>query len=220
MPLVATAGVKVTNEHLSCLPRKGAILLHSLASSAVEEGFQSAIVFDKRTRVPASLGLPEITDAEDLTCFIQVSPCYQHFVKYRDAADDSKIVLTVQNYLDIYAFFNFKWPSVASKLLAYASDMRAGTDWVQLTKNLSFLSNGTCNYSATLGDDLILTASVDSRTAQSSGGDFTFVVAVAKNDRVLKLPLGTVTKMFGDIQGYKHIEKMYLTAVRTLAVSV
>lgn len=219
MPLAISTSIKVTNEHLACLPGKGAVLLHGLASSAVEEGFQAIIIFDKSVKIPPSLGLPDARDLTHSTCFLQVSPCFQHVVKYCDTPEDRKMAISVQNYLDLYAFFHSYWPKVTSQLLALGNDMRSGTDWVQLSKNLSFLSNGTCNYSATVGKDLTFTASLDSKTAKNCS-DFTFVVSISKKDKVLRLPLATVTKLFGDIHGYKHIETMYLTAVQSPHPSV
>jgi len=198
----------ISNERLVNVPDLASPLCHQLASTAIDGGFQSIIIFAKKKRYSEMAGLPADSTFSDNTCFLQTTEPYQTFVKQRDAPRGHFLNVSVQNYLSMYSFFHAKWPLVCSKLMSNANAMIEGSGWISLATNLSFAEHGKSVYTCTLATDLHLEAIVYSREVSDKTKIF-LEVKISKGSLSMQLPLTTVTKLFSDASAYHAIQERY-----------
>jgi len=182
-------------------------------------GFQAMLIFDSAARLPDSYRVDPVI-VEDLSCHIQVCPPMDTFYKPSTVPDHFKMTMSIENYLDLFAFIHCKWPSVLAQMIKNASCMADGQEWVRIKPYLLFLNDGVCHYKALLGPDLIFSASIDSQnvvktsTPGKASKEFIVQVSIKKKDQILNLPLSTVSKLFSNTEAFQHIQTAYLMACK------
>lgn len=198
--------LRISNEQLSCQPDLDSLFCHQLQSTAKEFGFQALLLFEKcDAKCKETIGLPE--DFQSGGAYLQTCRPYGKFVRQVKAEPGCTITLTVENYLQLYAFFVIKWPLVLSQLTASSASMSSGTEWIRAGKNLKFLHHGQCVYSCNLGSDLRLAATAGSK--KNGTDDYEIGLVIFRGDFEMELPLSTVTKLFSDSQAYHFIFEQY-----------
>ena len=217
--------VRLSEESFSNTPSSGLALLHRMASTHNECGFQALLIFDSSARLPDSYRVDPVI-VEDLSCHLLVCSPMDTFYKPETVPDHFKMTMSIENYLDLYAFIHCKWPSVLAQMIKNASCMADGKEWVRIKPYLLFLNDGVCQYKALLGPDLIFFASIDSQnvvktsTPGKNCKDFIVQVSIQKGNQTFNLPLSTVSKLFSNTEAYQHIQSAYLMACKRKSPAV
>jgi len=224
IPFVLTPdNVHVSEECFSNTPSSSCVFLHRMLSTHNDCGFQALLVFDSTAHIPDGVSLAPMI-VEDLTCHLQVCPPMDTFYKAASVPDHLKMTISIENYLDLFAFIHCKWPNVLAQMIKNASSMAEGNNWVRIKPYLLFLNDGICHYKALLGPDLSFCASVNSQNIvnKGAGGKDEFIVQIniMKKDQTLNLPLSTISKLFSNIEAYQHIHTAYLMACQKKTPSV
>lgn len=186
------------------------VLVHELESSVNMHGFRAVIISQRaamhyfknpNTSIPAHLGIPQADHLSHLSgkVYIQIAHYNERFVAHADASN--KIIINVDEYLDLYNFFHHDWPKVVSKIKFNIRSMREGTQPIRLTNHLYFYNNGYTIYKTTLGQKLLFRARSDSQdkmmdrvTCWIKYAD----VTLPHSNSQLELPVNTLHDMFSD----------------------
>lgn len=143
-------------------PDAQSLLLHAVASSSEEEGFQAIICFHPRPHLPSHLGLPVLSSYED-KAFLQVSLENTPFMLQSQAPKTHAMQVTVTEYLILLQFVGHEWPRLQSKLNSQLLTMREGTDPVFMSGHLMFYNHGASHFRVSLSSRLTFRACVESR---------------------------------------------------------
>lgn len=142
------------------------LIVHSMPSSADDEGFQAILSFHARPNIPVHLGLPSLPSYEE-KAFLQVSPANTPFIFQTHVARTHAMLVTVTEYLILLQFVINDWPRLKSKLDSQLATMREATDPVYMSGHLMFYSHGSSHFRASLSSRLVFRASVDSHDPTS-----------------------------------------------------
>jgi len=148
-------------------PDAQSLMLHAVASSSEEEGFQSIICFHPRPHLPAHLGMPVLSNYED-KAFLQVGVENTPFHLQSQAPKSHSMQVTVTEYLIMLQFVGHEWPRLKSKLQSQLTTMREGTDPVFISGHLMFYNHGASHYRVSLSSRLTFRACVESRDPEQN----------------------------------------------------
>lgn len=200
--------LKLREEKLENVPLSTPVISHSLESSSNSGGLQCIAVLDPRQPFAACLGLPDHKTVAPNTCFLQVSEPLEMFKPQEKADPDKTLVLSFEDYLQLYAFFLQRWPVVCGKLMEQTGGMQDPEIWVSFADNLHFLGLGFCRYSARLGEDLRFKA--ETKVKEVKCNQLVFLEAsVGKGENSVVLPLDTAVKLFAKADGYHALRAIY-----------
>jgi len=203
----------LSQEILTNEPKHFYTVSHSIMADSCEGGLQCVVILDASKPFSSILGLPSHKETANLTCFLQVTPKYQAFWPHNDAQDKLKLVLTLEEYLNLYRFFACRWPVVCSKIVATSEGMLQPDLWIQFSDHLHFMDPGMARYSVTLGKDLVFSA----ECTPSESSQHNLKAFLSKKEKSIELPLTTCVKLFASTRDYFFLqEKMHQ---RPLAVS-
>jgi hypothetical protein len=152
----------VYDANLYNTPDAQSLLLHAVASSSDEEGFQAIISFHQRPHLPNHLGMPVLSNYED-KAFLQVGVENSAFHLQSQAPKTHAMQVTVTEYLILLQFVGNEWPRLQSKLNTQLTTMREGTDPVFISGHLMFYNHGASHYRVSLSSRLTFRACVESR---------------------------------------------------------
>jgi len=196
-------------EKIENVPKDPHLLAHSMLSVANSGGMQCIIVLNPEKPFAEVLGLPDHKTVARNTCFLQVTNPFEPFLPQCEA--EQCLVLDLESYLSLYAFFLRRWSVVCSKMTAQAGAMLKQDTWVPASDNLHFIGHGYCRYSAKISDDLLIQAQTNLET--SKGKDRIFLRAVLnQGGKILNLPLDTCCSLFAKPDAYFALSKMYKKA--------
>lgn len=190
-------------------PDVQSLLLHAVASSSEEEGFQAIISFHQRPHLPAHLGVPVLSNYED-KAFLQVSVENTPFHLQSQAPKTHAMQVTVTEYLILLQFVGNDWPRLQSKLNSQLTTMREGTDPVFISGHLMFYNHGASHYRVSLSSRLTFRACVESRDPQQKIK--TWLERRSLNDansdsliQDMTLPMNALTILSKDVNGIQAL---------------
>jgi len=193
-------------EKIENVPQDPSLLAHSLESLGNSGGFQCIVIFDAGKPFADNLGLPNHKTVARNTCFLQVTRTFETFLPQSDA--DQRMVLDLESYLNLYAFFLARWPIVCSKMTAQAEAMLKKDTWVLASDNLHFIGPGCCCYSAKIAENLLFQAQTNIEVQK--GKERIFLRALLnKGGETLFLPLETCCSLFAKPEAYWALSKRY-----------
>lgn len=143
-------------------PDAHSLLVHTVSSSADEEGFQAIVCLHSTPDRPAHLGLPVLPSYED-KAFLQVACENQPFLLQSQTPKTHAMQVTVTEYLILLQFVGNEWPRLQSKLNNQLITMREGTDPVYMTGYLMFYNHGSSHFQVSLSSRLMFKACIESR---------------------------------------------------------
>jgi len=186
------------------------LLLHAVASSSEEEGFQAIISFHQRPHLPAHLGMPVLSSYED-KAFLQVSMANTPFHLQSQAPRTHAMQVTVTEYLILLQFVGNDWPRLQSKLNSQLTTMREGTDPIYISGHLMFYNHGASHYRVSLSSRLTFRACVESRVPEQKIK--TWLERRSLNDgsgssseiQDMELPMNALTILSQDVNGVQAL---------------
>ena len=200
--------VPLSNEKLSNEPLDAIVLSHSLGSLSNVGGFQCLVVLDASQPFPPSLGLPSHNCVAENTCFLQVTSPYEVFQPQRQADENRCLEVTLEEYLNLFAFFLQRWPMVHAKMGATVRDMQKRDAWVSASNHVKFMSVGRCSYTVTIGANLGFRAEA-TMDKEKGDGAFFFRAELIKDGKSVPLPLDTCRRLFAAEEDFALLSSMY-----------
>ena len=198
----------ICEETLLNQPERFSVVSHSLMSGSNVGGFQCIIVLDSSRPFNTCLGLPHHREVQRNACFLQVTQPYEAFHPQSEVEEAYKMVISFEDYLNLFGFFNRRWPLICSKILASSNGMMEPDVWVAFSDHLHFIDLGMVCYSARLGSDLMFTA--ECRVTSDKGKPQPIVHAwITKQGQTLELPLPSCIKLFSSAKDYFRLEEQY-----------
>lgn len=191
-------------------PDVQSLLVHSVASSSEEEGFQSIISFHPCPNMPSHLGMPILSNYED-KAFLQVSVENTPFHFQSQAPKTHAMQVTVTEYLILLQFVANDWPRLQSKLNSHLTVMKEGTDPIYISGHLVFYNHGASHYRVSLSSRLVFRACVESRDPEQVVK--TWLEKSPINDgnsdssavHCMALPMKALTILCQDVNGFKAL---------------
>lgn len=148
-------------------PDPQSVLVHSIPSGSLEEGFQAILCLHPEPDIPPHLGLPTLNTYEE-KAFLQVSLPNCMFVQQTHANRAYSMQITVTEYLILLHFIEEEWPRLSSKLSSQLTTMREGTDPIFMTGYLTFYKHGSSHFRVSLSSRLSFVACIESRQSENT----------------------------------------------------
>ena len=197
-------------EKLENVPLSTPLISHGLESSLNSGGVQCIAVLDSRKPFAACLGLPDHKSVASNSCFLQVTDPLELFKPQCEADAAKTLEFSLEDYLQLYAFFLQRWPVVCGKMMEQTGGMQDPETWVAFADNLHFMGLGFCRYSARIGEDLRFRA--ETKFKEVKGKQLVFMeAAVGRGEKSVLLPLDTCVKLFAKPDGYHALRAAYKT---------
>jgi hypothetical protein len=190
-------------------PDTKSLLMHSLASSYTQPGFQAILCFYSKPIVPCHLGLPPLDNYEDKV-FLQVASESQPFLLHTQVAHGQSMQINVTEYLILLQFIQKEWSRLESKLQYQLTTMRQGTDPIHITARLVFYNNGSSIFKTNLSSRLVFKAWIESGDPKGTihAGLEKKMDGADAGTEWMPLPMESLVTLAKDAVGFKALTKM------------